>query len=135
MGSGWKMAVWFFALFVFRLACALLIIIILFCLCGYNLCRFPTHRKEVAAKWIAAMRRKNWTPTIYSRVCSIHFEDNCFFAKKGSRLRLLPDSIPTIFDFRKIPSNRKKVQYEIICFIQICIVTFSLTLYSRLKSI
>lgn len=56
------------------------------------------------------MRRENWEPTKHSRLCSTHFEESCFFVKKGTRLRLLTDAIPTIFDFRKIKSNRKKAE-------------------------
>lgn len=55
-------------------------------------------------------RENNWEPTKHSRLCSTHFEESCFFVKKGTRLRLLIDAIPTIFDFRKIKSNRKKAE-------------------------
>lgn len=56
------------------------------------------------------MRRENWEPTKHSRLCSTHFEESSFFVKKGTRLRLLTDAIPTIFDFRKLKSNRKKAE-------------------------
>lgn len=56
------------------------------------------------------MKRENWEPTKHSRLCSTHFNDNCFFLKKGTRLRLLSDAVPTIFNFRKIKNNRKKVK-------------------------
>lgn len=56
------------------------------------------------------MRRDNWEPTRHSRLCSTHFEESSFFVKKGTRLRLLTDAIPTIFDFRTLKSNRKKAE-------------------------
>ena len=34
--------------------------------------RFPAD-KEQTERWIAAVKRKNWCPTEYSRVCSDHF--------------------------------------------------------------
>lgn len=34
--------------------------------------------------------------------------------KRGSRLRILNDAVPSIFDFRKIPSNRKKADTNTI---------------------
>ena len=34
--------------------------------------RFPTEVQKREA-WIAAIKRKNWVPTEYSRVCSAHF--------------------------------------------------------------
>ena len=42
------------------------------------------------------IRRKNWTPTQYSSVCSEHFEVDCYEAERKIR-RLKNTAIPTIF--------------------------------------
>ena len=34
--------------------------------------RFPTDT-ELKAKWIAAIKRENWTPNEHSRICSARF--------------------------------------------------------------
>ena len=39
---------------------------------GVHFYRFPAN-KERRQRWIAAVRRDNWEPTIYSRLCSRHF--------------------------------------------------------------
>ena len=34
--------------------------------------RFPANQSR-KNQWIAAIKRKNWTPSEYSRICSAHF--------------------------------------------------------------
>jgi len=46
--------------------------------------------------WLQKIRRQNFEPTGSSRVCSDHFEDECFVVKKTNRF-LAKDAIPTIF--------------------------------------
>ena len=42
---------------------------------GLGFFRFPSRpeEKERRQKWITAMRRNNWKPTKYSRICGNHF--------------------------------------------------------------
>ena len=40
--------------------------------CKKSFRHFPAN-KEHTEKWIAAVNRKNWSPTKYSRVCNDHF--------------------------------------------------------------
>ena len=54
-------------------------------------------------KWVSSLRRKNWKPKVWDRVCSQHFEESCFLYKRHRRC-LTPDAIPTIFAF---PSHLK----------------------------
>ncbi|CAH0394737.1 unnamed protein product [Bemisia tabaci] len=74
--------------------------------------RFPLSNPEKWQKWVLAIRRNNFTPCKYSRVCEIHFEKK--FLKKGVRrvgcISLSPDAIPTIFpahppDLEKLASK------------------------------
>lgn len=52
---------------------------------------FPEY---VAAKWIEATGRKNWTPGVTSAICEIHFKPEDF-SNSVLRRRLKPDVIPT----------------------------------------
>lgn len=73
------------------------------------------NRSSILEQWVKALRRESsWKPTVHSRLCSIHFSESSFFMKRGSRLRILNDAIPSIFDFRKISSNRKKADTNTI---------------------
>jgi hypothetical protein len=44
------------------------------------------------------VRRKGWTPTNASHLCSAHFTDN-YFNRTGQTIRLLQGSLPTVFNF------------------------------------
>ncbi len=44
------------------------------------------------------MRRKAWTPNENSRLCALHFEEECFIVSSG-RKRLNSTAVPTIFDY------------------------------------
>ena len=55
--------------------------------------------------WVAALRRKEFQPTKYSKICADHFEDACF-DRTGQTTRLRDTAVPTIFAF---PSHLNKV--------------------------
>ena len=40
---------------------------------GLSFYRFPLSDGERCAKWVAALRRSGWTPTVHTRICSDHF--------------------------------------------------------------
>lgn len=62
------------------------------------ICRFPLRNKNLLAKWLAAVRRKNWQPTASSVLCSDHFTPDCFRYYTLNR-HLREDAVPTIFEF------------------------------------
>ena len=92
--------------------------------------RYPTdiHLKR---QWLERVRRANFSPTRESRVCSMHFGDDCFerdmsfldsFVASGeldaslaSRRRrgkrLKPGAVPSIFPSRQAPSRRRSSVY------------------------
>lgn len=57
--------------------------------------RFPRHEQRRSV-WINNMKILNWQPTANDRLCSKHFQENCFY-KAGDKTRLLDDAVPTIF--------------------------------------
>lgn len=62
--------------------------------------RFPLKNKLLLDKWVHNMRRSNWTPSGLSRICSAHFEPDCYEQKGwASKKTLKGDAVPTIFDF------------------------------------
>ena len=70
--------------------------------------QFPTDEKYRQI-WTEKVRRLNWEPNKYSRLCSAHFEPHCFlhdpkfFESLGlprpRKVVLKHDAIPTIFNY------------------------------------
>ena len=68
--------------------------------------RFPHSRPEYLAKWVQAIKRKNWKPMKNSFICSAHFEKSSYRDRPGKQgCRLKNDSVPSIFDFPKHCKN------------------------------
>lgn len=51
------------------------------------------------------MKRENFHPSKYSKICSKHFEDSCFDKQRFGHPFLIKGSVPTLFDF---PEHLKK---------------------------
>ena len=88
---------------------------------SFSFHRFPHSNSELLAKWIQAMRRKDWQSTKNSFLCSEHFEPSWFVIWPGKiGRRLTPGAIPSIFPAfpeylqksttkRKSPTKRKQL--------------------------
>ncbi|KAM7375607.1 hypothetical protein PAMA_014624 [Pampus argenteus] len=61
--------------------------------------RFPLGDNDRLKRWLLNVRRKNWTPSRSSRLCSSHFEEDQFFTDKKDKRRLKDTAVPTIFNF------------------------------------
>ncbi len=75
-----------------------------------HLFSFPSD-PEMVRKWVLALKRDNFSPTKYSRVCSTHFHDDCLEWRRTDRTtrrsknrsefrqkpRLVHSAVPTIF--------------------------------------
>ena len=85
--------------------------------------KFPRDKK-IKDIWVQKVKRKGWTLSKYSRLCSDHFEDNCyiqspkFMTSLGldsmpAKLYLKGDAIPTTF-FHQCPEANpvKRGAYE-----------------------
>uniref|UniRef100_A0A8C5PNA0 THAP-type domain-containing protein n=1 Tax=Leptobrachium leishanense TaxID=445787 RepID=A0A8C5PNA0_9ANUR len=72
---------------------------------GITFHRFPRSNPILLDKWRIAMKRATstgelWMPSRYQRLCSLHFQQNCFDTT-GQTKRLRDDVIPSIFNFPK----------------------------------
>ncbi|XP_034745004.1 THAP domain-containing protein 1-like [Etheostoma cragini] len=63
---------------------------------GLSFFRFPMKDKDRLQQWIHNVKRKSWTPNKHSRLCCLHFTQDCFIHGYG-RVTLKPDAVPTIF--------------------------------------
>ncbi|KAL0829784.1 hypothetical protein ABMA28_003267 [Loxostege sticticalis] len=57
---------------------------------------FPKNDMAVRQLWIQATGRQNWEPTKFTRICSRHFEENCF-RKTQNMTFLNAYSVPTLY--------------------------------------
>lgn len=74
--------------------------------------RFPLN-DSIRRKWLSNLRRKNWSPKEWDRVCSQHFQESCFVTIRRRRC-LKQDAVPTIFAFprhmiRRSPRLRRTI--------------------------
>lgn len=71
---------------------------------------FPKN-PDLLKEWLTAIRRKNFEPSIYSRICSNHFTEESFETSGWSCVpKLKIDAVPSIFDFRKTLPKRKRAR-------------------------
>ncbi|MBN3299071.1 THAP2 protein, partial [Amia calva] len=60
------------------------------------------------AAWIRRVRRVDFVPSLYTFLCSDHFEASCF-DRTGQTVRLREDAVPTIFNF---PGQKHKMVHH-----------------------
>lgn len=69
---------------------------------------FPLKNDKLLKDWMVKIKRDNFTPKKHSKICSEHFEADCFILEMFSgRKRLKPDAVPTKFSFIKEKSRAK----------------------------
>ncbi|XP_065191536.1 uncharacterized protein LOC135822650 [Sycon ciliatum] len=74
---------------------------------GKSFYKFPTNQLR-RAKWIAALKRKNWQPNASSWVCSDHF-----VRFKKSDDPLSPDFVPSVFsDVGRVNGEKAYVKFD-----------------------
>lgn len=70
--------------------------------------KFPSRDKDCLKKWVAFVSKARgkglWKPTVNSKLCSLHFEDNCFRYFNG-RVYLNSGAAPSVID---IPEHLQK---------------------------
>lgn len=74
---------------------------------GVRMFRFPASPSR-RKRWLAQIKRDQWTVTASSYVCSVHFEDSSFEQnRKDNWKKLTRNAVPTLFPFRPVPKRRK----------------------------
>ncbi|XP_076296541.1 uncharacterized protein LOC143216874 [Lasioglossum baleicum] len=69
--------------------------------------KFPKN-PELREKWIKAINRKDFEPSVHSRICSKHFEKDCFVGNAWSTKRNLKyDALPCVL---KAPPETPRTQ-------------------------
>lgn len=59
------------------------------------------------SKWVSQTNRKNFTPTLYSRLCSEHFVAEDYQIRPGASVKLLKDdAFPSVF--KSAPGHLQK---------------------------
>nr|XP_014343450.1 PREDICTED: uncharacterized protein LOC102367314 isoform X1 [Latimeria chalumnae] len=87
---------------------------------GKSFFRFPNKEKKLKMHnlWLSKIRRKYFTATKYTCLCSDHFEEHCFVRSpslmqsigfKPKQLLLKTDAFPTIFNYGN-NSKEKKIE-------------------------
>lgn len=73
--------------------------------------RFPKN-EDLLIKWVDALQRPDWEPTIRSFVCSAHFADSAMYFSKSGLRKLVQDAVPEIslenIDQSKHKNRRKR---------------------------
>ncbi|KOB77295.1 THAP domain-containing protein 1 [Operophtera brumata] len=71
--------------------------------------RFPKN-EELLRKWVDAIRRPDWEPTIRSFVCSVHFADSSMYFSKSGLRKLIQDAAPefALENVQQTPKKRTK---------------------------
>lgn len=67
--------------------------------------RFPLNL-GLRNQWIKAVKRENWTPGKFTRICSEHFHQDDII-RKSARVRIKENAVPSIF--KAFPSYLQKV--------------------------
>lgn len=74
---------------------------------------FPLNNKVLLKEWLSQIKRENFLPTKHSKLCSEHFEEDCFIYQNFTGRRLLKrNAVPTKFSFSKTKKQRKKNSYQ-----------------------
>lgn len=60
---------------------------------------FPLGNEARLQQWMVNVWRQNWKPNATSRLCSLHFEDDCFSRDPKRKRRLNKTAKPTMFSF------------------------------------
>lgn len=73
--------------------------------------KFPLKDEKLLKTWLVKIKREDFQPNEHSRICSSHFEENCFEYQNFTNNRFIKkDSVPTIFSY-KCASKRKRTSY------------------------
>ena len=76
---------------------------------------FPLNNPPLLKEWLVRIKRENFKPNRSSKICSEHFEIDCFIVEKFSgRKKLTSEAVPTRFSFKELkerPRNSYQLRY------------------------
>ena len=81
----------------------------------YLFYRFPLGNPELLKQWLQAMKRKQFIPSQYSKICSEHFLSSDILDRPGTyKKHLKPDAVPTVFPampsyYQPIPKKPRRI--------------------------
>lgn len=74
---------------------------------------FPLNNSKLLQQWLFNMKRANFIPKTSSRLCSDHFEEDCFmFQNFTNRREVKKNAVPTKFNFKATTNMRAKKMYD-----------------------
>ncbi|XP_022164601.1 THAP domain-containing protein 1-like isoform X2 [Myzus persicae] len=82
---------------------------------GLSFFGFPLDNPELLKQWLQAMKRKQFTPSQYSKICSEHFLSSDILDRPGTyKKHLKPDAVPTLFPampsyYQPIPKKPRRI--------------------------
>eukprot|EP00079_Xenopus_tropicalis_P011510 XP_002937422.1 PREDICTED: THAP domain-containing protein 1 [Xenopus tropicalis] len=72
--------------------------------------RMPMEDPELLGKWVLAIQKKYWKPTISCRICSDHFKEEDIIACTGTLApKLRSNVVPSIFHAKRKKRRKKRV--------------------------
>ena len=85
---------------------------------GLKFHRFPLKNMDLLKKWIVAMRREDFAPTSYSRICGEHFLPTDYYHSTSNFLR--KDAVPSEFNFllhlqKESAPSRRELKRKMPC--------------------
>lgn len=76
----------------------------------YFVSRFPSN-PNLKKQWVLAIRRKNFKPSSWTKICSAHFLPEDFLVRPGTYVRRLKETaVPSVFAFSSSSQLKSKKQ-------------------------
>ncbi|OCT55231.1 hypothetical protein XELAEV_18003663mg [Xenopus laevis] len=70
----------------------------------------PMENPELLGKWVLAIQKKYWKPTVSCRICSDHFTEEDIIACPGTQApKLISNAVPSIFHVKRKRRRKKRM--------------------------
>ncbi|CAH2292992.1 THAP domain-containing 1-like [Pelobates cultripes] len=83
---------------------------------GKHFFRFPMKNSEQLSKWLIAIQRGHWKPSVRSRICVDHFSNKDYVRRPGDIIpRLRPHAVPSIFNIKRKNVKDGMIEKAVSC--------------------